>query len=188
MPQDLNSLRQQIKKKLQNSTPDLCLIASQKIITKIVTSEIFIHSKNIACYISIDNEIDVWPIIETIWHQGKTCYLPVCDVKIRHPLHFVKFCEHDKLATTKYKISAPKNSSPTFIEPQKLDLVIVPLLGFNNDRFRLGRGAGCYDRTFAFKQQTPEAKPYLLGVGYDWQQVEFEPYPWDVMMDEIVYP
>lgn len=179
--------RQQIKKKLHNAAPDLCLVTSQKIKTKIVTSEIFIHSKNIACYISIDNEIDVWPIIETIWQQGKNCYLPVCDPKIKNPLRFIKFLKHDELAITKYKILEPKICSIKIIAPQKLDLVIVPLLGFNNNRFRLGRGAGCYDRTFAFKQQNPKAIPYLLGVGYEWQQVEFESNPWDVVMDEIVF-
>lgn len=186
MQQNLNNLRQQIKKKLQALAPNLCLTASQKITAKIVTSKVFIHSKNIACYISIDNEIDIWPVIETIWHQEKNCYLPVCDAEIKNPLHFVKFSEHDELATTKYNIPEPKTCSPIFIEPQELDLVIVPLLGFNNNSFRLGRGAGCYDRTFAFKQHNPEIKPHLLGVGYKWQLVEFKPDPWDVAMDEVI--
>lgn len=186
MLQDLKYLRQGIKKKLQNLTQDFCLNASQKIVTKIIESEIFIRSKNIACYIPIKNEVDVWPIIKTIWLQGKNCYLPVFDTKEKHCLQFVKFNKDNKLTITKYKSFQPEIHSQKIISPQNLDLVIVPLLGFNTNRFRLGRGAGCYDRTFAFKKQNPKTKPYLLGVGYECQHVDFEPQPWDVMMDEIV--
>ena len=118
-----NDLRQQIKKKLCDLTSDFRLAASQKIKTKVVTSNIFTHSKNIACYIPIGNEIDVWPIIEAIWQQGKNCYLPIYDPKTKRNLYFIKF-HH------------PKACSIKIIAPQKLDLVIVPLLGFNNNRFR----------------------------------------------------
>lgn len=182
----MNNLRQQIKKKLRSLTPELCLVASQKITSKITTSEIFIHSQNIACYIPIENEIDVWPIIKIIWQQGKNCYLPAFDPNTKNHLQFIRFFEHNKLEIKKYKILEPKICRAKNIAPQNLDLAIVPLLGFNSNRFRLGRGAGCYDRTFAFKQQNPKTKLHLLGVGYEWQHVEFEPNPWDVAMDEIV--
>ena len=180
------SLRQQIKKRLHNLTPNFRLAASQKVKNKIITNNIFIHSKNIACYIPMDNEVDVWPIIETIWQQRKNCYLPLYDPsdiknnkKTKKSLYFIKF--------QKYNTYNPKAYSIKFIAPQKIDLVIVPLLGFNKNRFRLGRGAGYYDRTFEFKQQNPKAKPYLLGVGYKWQQIEFKSNPWDVAMDEIIF-
>jgi 5-formyltetrahydrofolate cyclo-ligase len=182
----MNNLRQQIKRKLQNLTQELCLIASQKITRKITANEIFIHSQNIACYIPIENEINVWPIIKIIWQQGKNCYLPAFNPKTKNHLQFVRFFEHDKLEIKEYKILEPKIFPATkIIAPQNLDLVIVPLLGFNNNHFRLGRGAGCYDRTFVFKRQNLKIKPYLLGVGYKWQRIEFEPNTWDVAMNEI---
>jgi 5-formyltetrahydrofolate cyclo-ligase len=185
MQQNLNILRKQIKNRLQSLTPDFCATASQKIVNKITTNEIFIKSKNIACYIPIENEIDVWPIIKTIWQYGKNCYLPAFDPKEKNYLQAVKFDEHDELINTRYKIFEPKICPQKIISPQDLDLAIVPLIGFNSSLFRLGRGAGCYDRTFEFKKQNPKAKPYLLGVGYEWQNIEFEPKPWDIALDEI---
>ena len=178
-------LRQQIKKKLLSLTPDVCSAASQKITTKITKNPIFVSSQNIACYIPVDNEIDVWPIIEIIWQQKKNCFLPTLDPKIKNHLQFIKFCKNDKLIISKYNIPEPEFSPEKTITAQDLDLAIVPLLGFNHNCFRLGRGAGCYDRTFEFKKKNSKAKPYLLGAGYKWQQIEFEPKPWDVPMDEI---
>ncbi|EKE01015.1 MAG: hypothetical protein ACD_21C00242G0003 [uncultured bacterium] len=187
MSQDLKHLRQQLRTKLQNLSPDLCAATSQKITTKIVESEIFTRSQNIACYIPIENEIDVWPIIKTIWLHGKNCYLPVFNPNTEHYLQFVKFQEHDELTISKYKIPEPEICLEKIIAPQDLDLVIVPLVGFSADNFRLGHGAGCYDRAFAFKKQNPEAKSYLLGVGHEWQHVEFAPKSWDVAMDKIQF-
>jgi len=172
-----NTLRKQIKTKLQNLTPKSRAISSKKIATKIINSDIFIHSQNIACYIPIENEVDTRLIIETIWQQGKNCYLPAFASNTKKCLCFVKFMPNDPLLKVNEKIISPKN----------LDLVIVPLIGFNSDNFRLGRGAGCYDITFEFKLHIKNlSKPYLLGIGYKWQHIKFEPNLWDVAMDEII--
>jgi 5-formyltetrahydrofolate cyclo-ligase len=181
-----NPLRQQIRKKLRTLTPEICVAASQKITSEILESEVFSQSQNIACYVPIENEIDVWPIIKTIWLLGKNCYLPVIDPTKKHSLQFVKFNEHNELIIAKCKIPQPKICPEKIITPHNLDLAIVPLIGFNDNLFRLGRGTGHYDRAFELKRQTPKAKPYLLGVGYEWQGVEFEPKQWDVKMDAVV--
>jgi 5-formyltetrahydrofolate cyclo-ligase len=181
-------LRQQIKNQLQNLTKEFCDDATQKITAKISTSEIFNCSKNIACYIPIDNEINTRPIMEKIWQQNKNCFLPTLDAQKKYYLNFLRFNKQDKLiASNKYNIPEPEFHKNKIIMPQNLDLVIVPLLGFNENFFRLGRGAGCYDRTFSFKQQNPKTKPYLLGIAYSWQKLDFKPQPWDIAMDEVYY-
>lgn len=182
----MHALRQQIKSKLQNLTHEFRITASQIITNKILTNPVFTKSKNIACYVAIENEVDTWAIIKAIWLQKKNCYLPIFDPAKGTNLQFVLVTEHDRLTPSKYKIPEPINLEKNIINPQNLDLAIVPLIGFNSEFFRLGRGAGCYDHTFAFKQINPEAAPYLLGIGYELQHIEFEPKPWDVRMDEIV--
>ena len=179
-------LRLQAKEKLQKLSLDIRFTSSQKIATKIIASKIFTQSKNIACYIPIEHEINIWKIIKIIWQQNKNCYLPALDSNKKYYLQFVKFQKQDKLIKTKYKILEPKIILNKIIAPQDLDLVIIPLLGFNNNLFRLGRGAGCYDRTFEFKKQDHQKNPHLLGIGYNLQHIEFEPKPWDVAMNEII--
>lgn len=178
-------LRKQIKLKIQALDPTIRTISSRKIATKIIHSEVFNAAKNIASYILLEPEVDVWTVIESIWAQGKNCYLPAL-LDDKNYLCFVKFSPGAPLQKGRFGILEPEFYLEKMINPKDLDLVIVPLLGFTRNGFRLGHGSGCYDRTFAFKQQTKSLKPYLLGVGYQCQQVEFLPQVWDVAMDEVV--
>lgn len=59
------------------------------------------------------------------------------------------------------------------ISPRWLDLVLVPLVGFDARGHRLGMGAGLYDRHFAFlRQRRAWRRPLLVGVAFDVQRVE----------------
>jgi 5-formyltetrahydrofolate cyclo-ligase len=61
------------------------------------------------------------------------------------------------------------------------DVVLVPCVGFNAQRFRLGYGAGFYDRTLA---RMP--RPLALGIAYDCGLAEFESNGHDVALDFIL--
>lgn len=66
------------------------------------------------------------------------------------------------------------------LEPAAL---IVPLVGFDPQRFRLGYGGGYYDRTIAAAAR----RPYCVGLGYADAQLEsIFPQPHDLPMDLIV--
>lgn len=59
------------------------------------------------------------------------------------------------------------------LDPRWLDLVLVPLVGFDARGTRLGMGAGFYDRYFAFlRHRRTWLRPRLLGVAFDVQRVE----------------
>ena len=62
--------------------------------------------------------------------------------------------------------------------------LLVPLVGFDADGFRLGYGGGYYDRTLAVM----EAKPLTIGIGFELGRLEtiHHPQPHDVPMDAIV--
>ena len=68
-----------------------------------------------------------------------------------------------------------------------IDLVLVPLLGFDRRGNRLGAGAGYYDRSFAFLKEKPRpAQPLLVGIGYHFQELpQLTPQPWDVALDFV---
>ena len=73
----------------------------------------------------------------------------------------------------KYGISEPDETNAA-IEIATIDCVVTPLLGYNSKKYRLGYGSGFYDRTFEYKLQTPNAKPYLLGIAYDFQLITWQ--------------
>ena len=77
-------------------------------------------------------------------------------------------------------------TSAANVEAASLDVVLLPLVGFDRQGHRLGTGGGFYDRTFAFRQQSP-APPLLIGIAYTCQEVDsLEPAEWDVDLDWVV--
>lgn len=68
---------------------------------------------------------------------------------------------------------------------EELDLVVMPLVGFDLGGERLGMGAGWYDRTFAFRRDLP-APPWLVGAAFSLQRVAgLAAQPWDIPMDAV---
>lgn len=183
---DKNTIRKQLRTKLHNVTSENKATASQTVATKIKQSKIFANSQIIACYIPINNELDTKAIIEAIWEQNKDCYLPASCPKKHGNLCFAKYMLGDLLLKNR-RFPEPVVTIEKMIPPQDLELVIVPIIGFNQNNFRLGQGVGLYDKTFAFKRGLkPNSSPYLIGIGYSWQLAEFETSKWDIPMDEII--
>ncbi len=143
---------------------------------------IFSTRQHIACYLSQMDEFDCTPIIQAIWQLGKKCYLPILPSQQKKTLEFAAYQPDTLLQRNKYNIFEPVNSET--ITPEKLDLVIVPLVAFDLQGHRIGMGGGYYDRTFAFKQKTAFiTKPYLLGLAYELQKLSALPYDqWDVLL------
>jgi 5-formyltetrahydrofolate cyclo-ligase len=122
--------------------------------------------------------------MEVIWQAGKVCYLPVlADMKT---LQFVQYEQDDELQPNQYSIYEPVNHAHA-IQPERLDMVIVPLVAFDEQGNRIGTGGGYYDRTFAFMYMHPPRAPFLLGLGYDVQQSQdCQPDPWDIKLNGIL--
>lgn len=59
--------------------------------------------------------------------------------------------------------------------------LLVPCLGFNAERYRLGYGGGFYDRTLA-----PHPRPITVGIAYASLQVAFASAPHDVALDLVL--
>src|SRR5262249_23530355 len=69
-----------------------------------------------------------------------------------------------------------------------LDVVFLPLVGFDSRGVRLGTGGGYYDRAFAFRRwRTVWHTPQLIGLAYAVQQVDaITPAAHDVLLDAVV--
>ncbi len=66
-----------------------------------------------------------------------------------------------------------------------LDLVILPLVGFDRSGARLGRGGGFYDRAFQ-QVQKRAPRPFLLGVAHAVQELDCVPTErWDRSLHAI---
>jgi 5-formyltetrahydrofolate cyclo-ligase len=70
------------------------------------------------------------------------------------------------------------------IAARKLDLVLTPLVAFDENRQRIGMGGGYYDRTFSFLRMRRQLlKPKLVGLAFACQQAaEIPANPWDIRL------
>lgn len=120
--------------------------------------------KCIAVYIPIHFEIDVWPLMRALEGAGHSLALP-CIKRKAHPLEFRNFTLGDKLRRGAFGTREPMRNAD-IIKP---NIVLLPLLAYARDGYRLGYGGGFYDRTLALLRKSGEI--FACGVAYSGQEV-----------------
>jgi 5-formyltetrahydrofolate cyclo-ligase len=139
----------------------------------------------IAIYIALPSELDTSALIELARHRNCTLYVPRID---RHSLgrkmRFVELTGPQR--RNRLGIHEPEGS--TTIGAKWLDVVFLPLVGFDARGVRLGMGGGYYDRAFAFRRwRTVWQSPRLIGLAYSFQQVEsLTAEAHDVRLDSVI--
>jgi 5-formyltetrahydrofolate cyclo-ligase len=120
-------------------------------------------------YLAIGDEIDPAPLLAALAAAGHTIALPVMAGKGK-PLVFRGWRPGDPMVERMWGIREPAATAPE-VEP---DVLLVPLLAFDAAGWRLGYGAGFYDRTLRALRQT---KPIVaIGLAYDEQRVDAVPH------------
>ena len=122
-------------------------------------------------------------LIEHAVTAGKRVFFPILD---HQSLKFARWTEQTCLQKNRFGIDEPIDSET--IPTKQLDLVLAPLVAFDQQGTRLGMGGGYYDRTFAFLAEC--ARPAglkLVGVAYEFQRAILpEPRSWDIPLDAVV--
>jgi 5-formyltetrahydrofolate cyclo-ligase len=115
---------------------------------------------------------------------GQVWCLPI--VQPGGSLRFGPWRAGDPTVANRYGIPEPELAPESTLAPEQLQLVLLPLLGFDRRGNRLGMGGGYYDRSFAFRRERP-SPPRLLGVGYACQEIPaLDEQAWDVGLDAVV--
>lgn len=174
--------RQALRQQRRALTVQQRLDYSKQFATQFCATKIFRNSARIACYMAADGELDLLPVMRRAWQLGKTVYLPVLNGTYRKDLLFARYSEGDELGLNRYKIPEPTVAARDRVKARQIDVVLTPLVAFDNRGNRLGMGAGYYDRTFAFLLRSQRwIRPQLIGVAYDFQRVEkIDAQAWDV--------
>ncbi len=145
-----------------------------------------VEAKSVAVFLSFDGELDTRPLIEGLWRAGKQVYLPVLHPFSPGNLLFLRYLPDSLLATNRLKILEPALDVRHVLPLDRLDVLITPLVAFDNTGQRLGMGGGFYDRTL----QNWRARGFLpVGYAHDCQQVENLPVQeWDIPLPAVVTP
>jgi 5-formyltetrahydrofolate cyclo-ligase len=139
----------------------------------------------IAAYAALPWELDAGPLMALASSRGCRIYLPC--IERRHTSRRMSFIEmQGTLRANRLGIGEPTGRAT--LGARWLDVVFLPLLGFDRSGLRLGTGGGYYDRAFAFRQlRRSWHAPRLVGLAYAFQEVkDLAIAPHDVLLDAVV--
>ena len=148
----------------------------------------FQASQRVACYFPNDGEIDPRPLMLRIWALKKECYLPVLASGHCNYLRFAPVFPQSQFRLNRFDIPEPVIAQNKLISAAHLDLIFMPLVGFDLSGNRMGMGGGFYDRSLNFMRHRQYWKrPYLFGLAHDFQCVDrLAANSWDVPMQGVV--
>ncbi len=133
-------------------------------------------------FLAIGDEINPTPLMQRLLGEGYRLCLPVMEGKGK-PLVFRAWSPGEPLAETMWGIREPLPEAEA-LDP---DIVLGPLLAFDDQGYRLGYGGGFYDRTLA---RLRALKPIVsIGIAFDEQKVDAVPHvDYDERLDWILTP
>lgn len=132
----------------------------------------------------MDGEIDPARFAAMARRRGKSLWLPVLQAVPAGTLRFARWQKGSRMHRNRFGIPEPAGVR---LPVTSLDLVLLPLVGFDQAGGRLGMGGGFYDRTLAFKARQPARQPRLIGLAHACQQVDsLERAGWDIGLDAVV--
>lgn len=150
------------------------------------------RARYLAAYWPADGELDPRPLIRAALKRGKRVYLPVLrrgfgpDAGPR--LWFARHLPGERMRVNRFGIPEPRISAGRLRPVRRLDLLLLPLVGFDRAGRRIGMGGGYYDRTLAYLQTGRLwRRPRLIGLAHECQRVRrIAARPWDVPLDAVV--
>lgn len=148
-----------ILSEIDSSLPEFIAAIEDEDLTKALGK-----AKRIALYRSFNGEVPVDGLAQFFMNKGIICCFP------RIVNGNMIFCDCDTLSDDEFEISSygikePVVSKPA-VDPEDIDIVVLPAVAYNEEGTRLGMGGGFYDR---FIGAFDSAGPYLLGICYEFQ-------------------
>jgi len=162
--------------------------AARGLYRQLAQHPLFRRARHISLYLPTDGEIDPRLLLREAQRRGKHTYLPVLSAWPRTRMVFQRIRPGEKLAPNRFRILEPRVNLAAQRKVWALDLVLLPLVGFDTEGGRLGMGGGFYDRSLAYLARRQSwRKPTLLGLAHECQKVgKLNQASWDVPLQGTV--
>ena len=155
---DKKELRKALLKARQSIDPDVWQAKNSQLCDQLRSSSLFATAQTVLAYFSTRQE----PDLSDLFNAQKSWGFPRCVGKTLHWHHWEPQASLP-LQTGAYGISEPHPDSPV-LEPEQVDLLLVPAIACDTRGYRLGYGGGFYDRLLA----TPNwAEKPTIGIVFD---------------------
>jgi len=159
--------------------------AARRAIRRVWSLAVMARASSVAMYLPVGSELDCTPLAIQAWARGRKVFLPVI---AGSRLRFAPFGPGTELRAGRFGILEPATHARHLRDARHLDVIVTPLIAFDERGNRLGTGGGYYDRTLAFlKHRSCKRRPHLVGLAFEIQKLEVVPVEeWDVRLDEVV--
>jgi 5-formyltetrahydrofolate cyclo-ligase len=179
------ALRRQLKSARNAYSPAARRKAARASLRLALRHGLLLRARRIGVYLPHGGEFDAQFLITQIQLMRRECYAPVLPQRGR-VLRFARLARDTRMTHNRFGIAEPVDARP--LRARQLDLLLLPLVGFDHEGYRLGMGGGFYDATLAFMRHRRNwRKPRLVGIAYECQRVESLPHdPWDMPLDAVL--
>lgn len=182
-----DKLRETFKKKrrtfIKSVSPSALSHLNQIINNKLLH---LIHEKQpeyIGAYWPLPGEVNLRPFLEKLVESGYKIGLPQIPLAPQKQLSFHRWLPGIEMTQSTFGVWEPPATAPE-VDPT---FYIIPFLGADNNRHRLGFGQGYFDATLGALKGKKNLT--TVGVGYDYQIIEKIPQEaYDVPLDYIITP
>jgi 5,10-methenyltetrahydrofolate synthetase len=176
-PFDRNTLRRAMIAARQAFPADARRAASDAIARHLLDLLLPLTPGTLAFCWPIRAEVDCHPAMTQLLAQGWRAAMPVVE-RLAAPLTFRTWQPDAPMTADPYGIPIP--DTPPVPPP---DVLLIPLVAFDEAGYRLGYGGGYFDRTLA----ALNPRPLAIGVGFELGRVaDLHPEPHDIRLDRIV--
>ncbi|WP_260957296.1 5-formyltetrahydrofolate cyclo-ligase [Pseudomonas citri] len=181
-------LRRLLRQARRALTPAQQRDAARGLYRQLAQHPLFRRARHIALYLPNDGEIDPRLLLRAAQRRGKATYLPVLSPWPQTKMVFQRIHPGEKMQPNRFRIPEPRKNIARQRKAWALDLVLLPLVGFDDVGGRLGMGGGFYDRSLAYLARRKQwCKPTLLGLAHECQKVErLAQASWDVPLQGTV--
>ncbi len=184
---DRTLFRRELRQKRRALSTSQQKIAARHLAQQLAALPALQQAQRIALYWPVDGEIDPRALARLPHFSRHDFYLPVLRAFPASTLRFARWPRTRPQYRNRFGIPEPRGRRA--VAAQKMDVILLPLTGFDAQGNRLGMGGGFYDRTLAFKRRCGHkhsGKPLLIGLAHACQQVEKLPTEnWDVSLQLI---
>jgi len=173
-------LRKQIIEHMNSLSEERYTTLSEQIAFSLYAQKEWAEAKTIGITLSMENEVNTYPIIEKAWEEGKKVVVPKCNKETR-TMSFRQISNFDQLETVYMNLREPIPVLTEEVDADEIDLQIVPGVAYTERGERIGYGGGYYDRYLVhYKGKT-------LSLAYEFQMVQYIPVePFDKNVEKII--
>ncbi|MCU5377667.1 5-formyltetrahydrofolate cyclo-ligase [Bacillus cereus] len=173
-------LRKQIIEHMNSLSEERYTTLSEQIAFSLYAQKEWDEAEIIGITLSMENEVNTYPIIEKAWEEGKKVVVPKCNKGTR-TMSFRQISNFDQLEIVYMNLREPIPALTEEVDADEIDLQIVPGVAYTGRGERIGYGGGYYDRYLVhYKGKT-------LSLAYSFQMVEHIPVePFDKNVEKII--